>query len=239
MSYHTEVCCHNFLPLGFSPQSPLGNNGENRKIEGHMLAQDRYRSPLGGATRREGVPVRLASTPDGWQAYYKTYEDSVRRWGKRSPPDTGGLVWGSVLQRISFDTALAGGISGYSSGRCVVSPRKKACCQLAWGNLEKYFALRPVHLLLYECRRLCARKDMNGLVSIPAVVTRALKLLRKDSERKHSGVRRLYINIAQQNTRKAEKVQRRAKQTKCPLTWSIAWVNHDIDSCCLAEVVNQ
>src|SRR5665647_1361122 len=125
---------------------------------------------------------------------------------------------GSVLQRISFDTALAGGISGYSSGRCVVSPRKKACCQLAWGNLEKYFALRPVHLLLYECRRLCARKDMNVLVSIPAVVTRALKLLRKDSERKHSGVRRLYINIAQQNTRKAEKVQRRAKQTKCPLT---------------------
>ena len=59
---------------------------------------------------------------------------------------------------------------------------------------------------------------MNGLVSIPAVVTRALKLLRQDSERKHSGVRRLYINIAQQNTRKAEKVQRRAKQTKCPLT---------------------
>jgi hypothetical protein len=32
-----------------------------------MLAQDRYGSPLGGATRREGVAVRLASTPDGWK----------------------------------------------------------------------------------------------------------------------------------------------------------------------------
>lgn len=75
----------------FAPEPPWEQWRES-KIEGHMLAQDRYRSPLGGATRREGVPVRLASTPDGWQAYYKTYEDSVRRWGKRSPPDTGGLV---------------------------------------------------------------------------------------------------------------------------------------------------
>jgi len=37
VSYHTEVCCHNFLPLGFSPQSPLGNNGENRRLRAICL----------------------------------------------------------------------------------------------------------------------------------------------------------------------------------------------------------
>jgi hypothetical protein len=103
---------------------------------------------------REGVIVKEANTAEEWRAYYRVYEDSLRRWGgyassryewgmfdemfrRRSPRIK---LWLAVYQ----DELVAGAL-------CFYAPTHAVCWHGA--ALESYFYLRPVNLLMREAVR--------------------------------------------------------------------------------------
>lgn len=104
---------------------------------------------------RGGVSVRLASTPKDWLDYYKAYETSVFRWGKRL---LGVKYSWDLFQEISrrsspnIELWLAIYENRVISGAlCFHSKRHFVYWHGA--SIESYFNLRPVNLLLYEIIR--------------------------------------------------------------------------------------
>jgi len=100
---------------------------------------------------REGVSVKLASTLDDWRAYYRVYEDSLRRWGHKASSIYSWQLFAEMFRRkspninlwLSFwqNRVIAGALCFYAKIHAVY-----------WHGaaLEAYFSLRPVNLLFYE-----------------------------------------------------------------------------------------
>jgi hypothetical protein len=109
---------------------------------------------------RGDVSVRLASSPKDWLDYYKTYETSVNRWGKRL---LGVKYSWDLFQEISRrrspnielwlsiykDRVISGALCFHSKRHFVY-----------WhgASIDTYFNLRPVNLLLYEVIRNACEK---------------------------------------------------------------------------------
>jgi len=102
--------------------------------------------------RREGVGIKPASAVEDWQAYYQTYEDSMRRWGEKATSRYRWELFETMFRRNSpfiklwlavYREAIVGGALCFYAKKHVVY----------WhgATLEEYFALRPNHLLMYEC----------------------------------------------------------------------------------------
>ena len=101
--------------------------------------------------RREGVMVRQASTLDDWCAYYRAYEDSLRRWGEKVSAKYSWEIFREMCRLKSpyiklwlahyQEKVIAGALCFYAARHVVY-----------WHGaaLESYFHLRPVHLLMYE-----------------------------------------------------------------------------------------
>jgi hypothetical protein len=130
--------------------------------KGHSSAARKARK-----ARRLGVSVKLASTLDDWCAYYKVYEDSIRRWGDRVSSVYGWRIFDEMFRRDSPAVKLwlslyqsevvAGALCLYAKNHAVY-----------WHGAasEAHFHLRPVNLLMYEiiedaCERNCASFDFN------------------------------------------------------------------------------
>ena len=110
-----------------------------------------HRSAVSQAIR-SGVSVRLSSSIQDWQDYYRVYEASVNRWGDRLIG--GKYSWGLFHEIFNRDSpnvelwlsiyrerVIAGALCFHSKRHVVY-----------WhgGALSPYFNLRPVNLLLYE-----------------------------------------------------------------------------------------
>jgi hypothetical protein len=109
---------------------------------------------------RGDVSVRLASSPKDWLDYYKTYETSVNRWGKRL---LGVKYSWDLFQEISrrcspnIELWLAIHKNRVISGAlCFHSKRHFVYWHGA--SIDTYFNLRPVNLLLYEVIRNACEK---------------------------------------------------------------------------------
>jgi hypothetical protein len=101
--------------------------------------------------QKGGVTIKFTDTQDDWQAYYRIYEDSLRRWGKKVAEGYGPKLFESFYLRksshiklwlaMSKETILAGALCFYASKHVVY-----------WHGaaLEKYFAVRPINLLMFE-----------------------------------------------------------------------------------------
>lgn len=101
--------------------------------------------------RREGVAVKLASTLEDWLAYYRIYEDSLRRWGDQASSSYEWKLFHDLCLRNSArmklwvamyqQTIIAGALCFYTN---------KHVAYWHGAALEQYFHLRPVNLLLFE-----------------------------------------------------------------------------------------
>jgi CelD/BcsL family acetyltransferase involved in cellulose biosynthesis len=117
--------------------------------------------------QREGVSIVEATHDGDWRAYFRVYEDSIRRWAERDGaryrwelfhelsrlPSPGVRLW---LARKEGQT-IAGALCFYSRIHCAY-----------WHGavLEECFLLRPVHLLMHDvirdaCQRGLAWFDFN------------------------------------------------------------------------------
>jgi hypothetical protein len=110
---------------------------------------------------RSGVSIRIATSLEDWQEYFRVYEASVSRWGdrllnvkyswdlfhqifKRNSPYV--ELWLSVHQ----DRVISGALCFHTKRHYVY-----------WhgASLETYFNFRPVNLLLYEVlKKACEKK---------------------------------------------------------------------------------
>jgi lipid II:glycine glycyltransferase (peptidoglycan interpeptide bridge formation enzyme) len=100
---------------------------------------------------RLGVSVKLGSTMEDWQAYYDTYEDSLRRWGEKASSSYTFDLFREMFRRDSDcvklflatydEKIIAGALCFYSKWHAVY-----------WHGaaLEYYFKLRPVNMLMSE-----------------------------------------------------------------------------------------
>lgn len=101
--------------------------------------------------RREGVCVRQARGRDDWLAYYRIYQDSLRRWGRGATSRYGWRLFDYFAHENSPNVRLwladAGGQP--VAGALVFYARNHA---VYWHGaaLERFFPLRPVHLLFAE-----------------------------------------------------------------------------------------
>jgi len=107
--------------------------------------------------RREGVTVREASVAQDWREYFEIYEDSLRRWGEKASSKYSWSLFEDLQRRKStniklwlsyYDEQVVSGLLCFYAKNHVVY----------WhgASLEKYFALRPVHLGIHEVvRRAC------------------------------------------------------------------------------------
>jgi len=101
--------------------------------------------------RKEGVSIKIASTPEEWLIYYQVYQDSLLRWGKDNSSGYQWRLFEEIFQRkspniklwlaIYQDQIIAGALIFYAKRHVVY-----------WHGaaLEKYFKLRPVNLLMCE-----------------------------------------------------------------------------------------
>jgi hypothetical protein len=124
---------------------------------------------------REGVLVRIASTLEEWQAYYRAYQDSLRRWGTKATSEYGWTIFDAMRRRGSphirlwlatyQDIVVAGALT-FSARRHVVYWHGAA--------LESFLRLRPVHWILHcairdACEREAAWFDFNPSGGHPGV----------------------------------------------------------------------
>lgn len=101
--------------------------------------------------RKAGVSVRIASSVKDWNAYYKVYEDSLRRWGDKASSKYNWSLFNEMfrLNSPSIKLWLAVYKDVITSGSlCLYS--KKNVVYWHGAALEEYFSLRPVNLLIYE-----------------------------------------------------------------------------------------
>jgi hypothetical protein len=100
---------------------------------------------------RSGLSTKVASTLDHWHSYYLLYEDSLRRWGDKASSKYSWELFEEIFRRASPNVKLwlaiyneivvAGALCFYA---------KKHAVYWHGAALDKYFNLRPVHLLMYE-----------------------------------------------------------------------------------------
>jgi hypothetical protein len=100
---------------------------------------------------KAGVLVRVASTLDDWSAYYRVYQESLRRWGAKATSRYAWPIFHLMCQRSSpninlwlatyEDVVVAGALIFHAKDHVVY-----------WhgASLEAYLHLRPVHLVLYH-----------------------------------------------------------------------------------------
>lgn len=101
--------------------------------------------------RREGISVKVASSVHDWLAYYKVYEDSLRRWGDKASSIYSWKIFEEILGRhsphiklwLAFyqEKIIAGALCFYA---------KKHVVYWHGAALAQYFNLRPSNLLIFE-----------------------------------------------------------------------------------------
>jgi len=101
--------------------------------------------------QKEGVTVKLADTRSDWQTYYRIYEDSLRRWGKRLDEGYDLRLFETLFTRrspyIKLWLAMNNGVT-LAGALCFYANRHAVYWHGA--ALEKYLNLRPVNLLMFE-----------------------------------------------------------------------------------------
>jgi hypothetical protein len=110
---------------------------------------------------RSGVSVRIATSIEDWQNYYRVYETSVDRWGDRLlGVKYSWDLFHEIFKRNSSYVELW--LSVYqgkiiSGALCFHSKRHYVYWHGA--SVETYFNFRPVNLLLYEIiKNVCEKK---------------------------------------------------------------------------------
>ena len=99
---------------------------------------------------RQGVQVKIAAKND-WKIYYDIYQDSRRRWGEKA---SNNYLWKlfNLLSQLNSDVCklwLAIKDENIVSG-CLCFYYNKHVVYWHGASLEKYFHLRPVHVLQYN-----------------------------------------------------------------------------------------
>ena len=112
--------------------------------------------------RKAGVHVKVASTQEEWCAYYRAYQDSLRRWGPKASSRYACSIFREMFQRSSpniklwlaiyQDTVVAGALTFYA---------KKHVVYWHGAALEAYFNLRPVQLVLYHAVKDACEKGFS------------------------------------------------------------------------------
>ncbi len=123
--------------------SPSMDTIVSRWTKGHRSAVHK--------ARREGVLVRTAQSLSDWRAYYRIYEDSLRRWGDSATTRYGWELFKEIAQRDSEfinlylgthgDRIIAGVLALYSKNHAVY-----------WHGavLHDCLSLRPVNLIIHN-----------------------------------------------------------------------------------------
>ncbi len=100
---------------------------------------------------KEGVTVKQARTLEDWRAYYRAYEDSLRRWGPATSSRYSWEIFNEMFRlnsphiklwlAVYRELVVAGAL-------CFYAPRYVVYWHGA--ALEKYFHLRAANLVMYE-----------------------------------------------------------------------------------------
>lgn len=100
---------------------------------------------------REGVSIKIASSLEEWQTYYKIYQSSLERWGGKETSKYEWYLFDLMFQlhspniklwlAVYQDHIISGALCFYSKIHVVY-----------WHGaaLSEHFDLRPVNLLMYE-----------------------------------------------------------------------------------------
>jgi hypothetical protein len=108
---------------------------------------------------RHGVTVRIAAGVDDWCAYYRVYEDSLRRWGERASSRYGWELFDALQRRGSPRIRLW---LALHSGKIVAGAlcfyAKRHAVYWHGAALSDSFPMSPVNLLMNEAiRDACGR----------------------------------------------------------------------------------
>jgi len=110
--------------------------------------------------QREGVEIRLARSPEDWEAYFLAYQDSLERWGnKASSQYKRSLFDGMRSQRSQNILLWLATFNGRVIAGCLCLYAKHHVAYWHGAAVEEYFKLRPVHLLVYEIVRNACDKN--------------------------------------------------------------------------------
>jgi hypothetical protein len=109
-----------------------------------------HRSAIRSAVSK-GVQVRLAETAADWDQYYRIYEDSLRRWGARASARYEWPLFEAL--RDSKSSAISLWLSIFdgeiiAGALCLAAKRHVSYWHGA--ALERFFSVRPVHLLVSD-----------------------------------------------------------------------------------------
>ncbi|SCY89863.1 Acetyltransferase (GNAT) domain-containing protein [Desulfoluna spongiiphila] len=101
--------------------------------------------------RKEGVSIRVADSRHDWLQYFKIYEASIERWGKKASSNYKWTLFDTICKLSSPNVKLwlaehdneiiAGALCFYG---------KKQVVYWHGAALSTYFKFRPVNLLMYE-----------------------------------------------------------------------------------------
>ncbi|MEE9904505.1 MAG: GNAT family N-acetyltransferase [Chlorobium sp.] len=115
----------------------------NRWTKGHASAARK--------ARRAGIEISVAKTIDDWKSYFRTYEDSLSRWGEKASSIYSWYLFETIFLRNSShiklwlarhdEFVIAGALCFYSSTHVVY-----------WHGaaVSDYFYMRPVNLLMHD-----------------------------------------------------------------------------------------
>lgn len=128
--------------------------------------------------RKNGITVKIASTLQDWQEYFKAYEDSLLRWGAKVD-DEDRYSWALFREIHDRNSPYVRLWLASYEGKIVSG----ALCFYAKNNvvywhgasLKDYFAYRPVNLLFYEIIRNTSQNgyawfDFNPSHGLPGVI---------------------------------------------------------------------
>jgi hypothetical protein len=104
--------------------------------------------------QKSGVTIQIAHSSDDWVNYFKIYENSIERWGRKATSAYSSKLFEILSQRKSPNIKLW--LAKYNNlviagALCFYSPTHVVYWHGA--ALSQYFHLRPVHLLMYEAIR--------------------------------------------------------------------------------------
>jgi len=117
--------------------------------------------------RKEGVEVIKATDRDDWLAYYDVYKDSLRRWGDHVSSMYQWEIFEEVHSRGPEEVVLwIARYRGKAIAGVLCMYAKKHVAYWHGATLEKYFPMRPMHLVMYAaimdaCERGYAWFDFN------------------------------------------------------------------------------
>jgi len=109
--------------------------------------------------RREGINVKIAKTIEDWKDYYKVYQETLKRWGRKKTSQYNWRIFEYMYKQYSSNINLW--LASYQN-RIIAG----ALCLYAkthvvyWHGaaLEDYFHIRPTNFLIYKIIEDCCKK---------------------------------------------------------------------------------